>query len=84
MTSLTSVSDASSPVRFTPEAFDRLGQIVNERANFKFNSSFNWFDQINYFQPDGSAHIELSSCETKSGNPFVIDFDAEDFEYAAD
>ena len=82
MTSLTPVGDASSPVRFTPEAFDRLGQIVNKAANFTFDPSYNWFDEINYFQPDGSAHIELS--ETKSGNPFVIDFDAEDFEYAAD
>lgn len=76
------MTNTLSPVRFTPEALIRLAETVNKAANFTFDPSYNWFDQINYFQPDGSAHIELSGSETQSGNPFVIDFDASDFEYA--
>lgn len=79
---MTDYTSTLLPVRFTPESLTRLEQTVNEKANFTFDASYNWFDQINYFQPDGSAHIELGRSDTKSGNPFVIDFDADDFEYA--
>lgn len=76
------MTNTLTPVRFTPEALIRLAETVNRAANFTFEPSYNWFDEINCFQPDGSAHIELSKTATKSGNPLVIDFDASDFEYA--
>lgn len=72
------------PVRFNFEARGRLVKEIHRTTGI-YPTEFNlqaFFNMIETFNPDGSAHIEIPGYLTHSGNPVVVDFTKEDFVYA--
>lgn len=72
------------PVGFTPNAAGYLKTFA-ERVTGKpltDDQVTAYFNDIAYWHPDGSAHIEISGHNTLSGAPETASFDANDFVYA--
>jgi len=73
-----------TPISFTLNAVEHLKEVAKHATGRDLTDQqvTAYFNEINYWQPDGSAHIEFGSHETLDGNPKIADFDADDFIYA--